>query len=69
MGLGLILDSLCVVIGVIVLWMVEGCRADLKQGLRAIKAGDFYRRPEGIIGLVTVVAIAGLIWVLYHLFG
>ena len=66
MGLGLILDDLCVFMGVIVVWFAKGCKYSLWQELKTVKAGDFWSRREGIIGLATFLAIVGLIWALIH---
>jgi hypothetical protein len=66
MGLGLILDDLCVFIGVIVIWFLNGCKYSLKQKLNEVKPLDFFHRREGIIGLATIFGIAGLIWIFCH---
>jgi hypothetical protein len=63
MGLGLILDDLCVFIGVIVVWFAKGCKYGLWEKLKEVKAGDFWSRHEGIIGLATILVFVGLIWI------
>lgn len=62
MGLGLILDDLCV----FVVWFAKGCQYRLWEELKEVKVGDFWRRREGIIGLATILVIVGLIWAFIH---
>jgi hypothetical protein len=62
MGFGFILDDLRVFIGVIVVWFARGCKYGLWRELKTIKAGDFFRRREGIIGLATILVVVGLVW-------
>ena len=66
MGLGMILDDVCVYIGVIVVWMVKGGKYSLCDKLSEVKAFDFLRRREGIIGLATIIAISGLCGLFMH---
>jgi hypothetical protein len=66
MGLGLILDDICVFIGVAVMWLAKGCKYSLWKKLKKVKAGDFWSHREGIIGLATIFAIVGLIWGFIH---
>ena len=68
MGLGLILDDLCVFIGMVVVWFAKGRKGDLRQELSTFKFGGLYtgRLTEGIVGFGTLVVIAGLIWAGVH---
>ena len=69
MGLGLIIDDLCVYIGVIVLWTVKGGKYSLLDKLHEVKPLDFFRRIEGIIGLATIIIILGLLYILHRFAG
>lgn len=67
MGLGLILDDLCVFVGVAILWLLRGCRYSLWQEMKTVKAGDFWSRREGIIGLVALVAMVAAVALVFVL--
>jgi hypothetical protein len=67
MGLGLIIDDLCVFIGVGVLWAARGCRYSLWQELKKVEAGDFWRRKDGVIGLVFTASIVAAGWLILRL--
>ena len=67
MGLGLIIDDLCVFIGVGIIWLSRGCRYSLWRELKTVKAGDFWRRAEGIIGLIFTALIVGIVWLIVKL--
>jgi hypothetical protein len=58
-----IVDDICVVFGVIVVWLAKGCKHSLKEEINGIEVGDFWRRREGILGLATFGAIGGLYYV------
>jgi hypothetical protein len=62
MGLGLILDDLCVFVGVVVVWLAKGTKYSLMDKLNEVKPFDFFRRLEGIIGLATLIALSGVCW-------
>jgi hypothetical protein len=62
------LNHICVIVGVIVYWLLRGCQYDLGQELREIEPLDFFRRPEGAVGLATLLAIAGIVSGVVHHF-
>lgn len=62
--MGLIIDDLCVFIGVGVLWISRGCKYSLWRELKTVEAGDFWRRKDGIIGLVFTASFVGLGWLI-----
>ena len=67
MGLGLIFDDLCVFFGVFIVWLTNGCKYSLWKELKTVKAGDLWRgRREGMIGLLTILAIGSVIWAIVH---
>jgi hypothetical protein len=67
MGLGLIIDDLCVFIGVVVVWIARRCKYSLWEKLKGVKGGDFWCRSEGIIGLATILALGVTVWVLHKI--
>jgi hypothetical protein len=66
MGLGLIFDDLCVMFGVVVVWLFKGCKYSVWKELKTIKPLDFIRRPEGMIGFVAFAVIGCAIWAGVH---
>ena len=64
--MGFILDDLCVYIGVIVVWFAKGRKGSLWDKLGEVKGFDFFRRIEGVIGLVTIIATVCFLAVLVH---
>ena len=64
--MGLILDDLCVYVGVVVVWLAKGCKYGLWEKLKEVETFDFFRRCEGIIGLATIIAIVCLCALVAH---
>ena len=64
--MGFILDDLCVYIGVIAVWFAKGRKGSLWDKMREVKAFDFFRRIEGVIGLATIIATVCFLAVLVH---
>ena len=65
--MGLILDDLCVFIGVIVIWFAKGCKYSLWQELQQVKPLDFFHRIEGVVGLAAVPVIGLFVWAFLRL--
>jgi hypothetical protein len=53
-------DALFVYIGVIVVWLLKRCNYSLSRELGNVPRTDYSCRPEGVIGLVIVIAVLGL---------
>jgi hypothetical protein len=64
--MGLILDDLCVYVGVVVVWLAKGCKHDLWEKLKEVETFDFFQRREGIVGLATIIAIVCLCALAVH---
>ncbi len=61
MGLGLILDNICVAIGIVILWLIKGCSYSLDQETHKIAEGvcSGSNWLEFGIGLSVLVIILG----------
>lgn len=68
MGLGLILDDVCVFVGLVVVWLAKGGKGSRAKELGTFKLGGLYsgRLQEGMIGFGTLAAAGGLVWAAVH---
>ena len=62
-----IIGEVCVIMGIIVVWLFRGCKGDLDFETTGFEPGQFFKRREGVIGLVAILAIVGLCWLTHRL--